>query len=270
MINDYLRVCEEAVRIGGREIQDWVGRFEVRKKGPADLVTQADLASQEAIRRTVLGAFPEHCLLGEEKVPGRAGHGSRRVPLDRRSPGRHDQFRPRRAALQRVAGPGTQRRPAGGRGLRSDAGGVFHGRRGPRGLAERPAHPHQSSRPVVRGPGRRGLSAERAARFARSAAVPGNGVPLSGHSTHRLVGPEPLLSGGRPLRSLLVLLDEHLGRGGRSADPAGGRRPDHIPHRRGLLPGGGPFPGRRQPRAPRPTARTGELCRVRETHHEAN
>ena len=70
MTNEYLRVCEEAVRIGGREIQDWVGRFEVRKKGPADLVTQADLASQEAIRRTVLGAFPGHCLLGEEKVPG--------------------------------------------------------------------------------------------------------------------------------------------------------------------------------------------------------
>ena len=69
MTNEYLRVCEEAVRIGGREIQDWVGRFEVRKKGPADLVAQADLASQAAIRRTVLGAFPGHCLLGEETTP---------------------------------------------------------------------------------------------------------------------------------------------------------------------------------------------------------
>ncbi len=50
-------------------IQGWVGRFEVREKGPADLVTQADLASQEAVRRTVLGAFPQHSLLGEERSP---------------------------------------------------------------------------------------------------------------------------------------------------------------------------------------------------------
>jgi myo-inositol-1(or 4)-monophosphatase len=70
ILNEYLRVCEEAVRRGGREIQDWVGRFEVRHKGPADLVTQADLASQETVRRIVLGAFPEHSLLGEETLPG--------------------------------------------------------------------------------------------------------------------------------------------------------------------------------------------------------
>jgi myo-inositol-1(or 4)-monophosphatase len=63
---NYLRVCEEAVRSGGQVIQDWVGRTEVRKKGPADLVTQADFASQEAVRRIVLKAFPDHCLLGEE------------------------------------------------------------------------------------------------------------------------------------------------------------------------------------------------------------
>lgn len=71
-INDYLRVCEEAVRLGGRVIQDWVGKFEVRKKGPADLVTQADFASQEAVRQLVLGQFPSHCLLGEEKTPENA------------------------------------------------------------------------------------------------------------------------------------------------------------------------------------------------------
>jgi myo-inositol-1(or 4)-monophosphatase len=68
-IDEYLQVCEAAVRLGGRVVQDWVGRFEVRKKGPADLVTQADLASQEAVRQTVLGAFPDHSMLGEEKKP---------------------------------------------------------------------------------------------------------------------------------------------------------------------------------------------------------
>jgi len=72
-INDldaYLRVCETAARHGAEAIRPWIGRTEVREKGPADLVTQADLASQEAVRATVLGAFPEHCLLGEEHLPG--------------------------------------------------------------------------------------------------------------------------------------------------------------------------------------------------------
>ncbi len=64
--SDYLQVCEAAVRAGGRVVQDWAGRFDTRKKGPADLVTQADFASQETVRQTVLAAFPDHSLLGEE------------------------------------------------------------------------------------------------------------------------------------------------------------------------------------------------------------
>ncbi|MBN1395197.1 MAG: inositol monophosphatase [Pirellulales bacterium] len=65
---DYLRVCEEAVRAAAGVVQNWVGRTETREKGPADLVTQADLESQETVRRIVLGAFPDHTLLGEEHV----------------------------------------------------------------------------------------------------------------------------------------------------------------------------------------------------------
>jgi myo-inositol-1(or 4)-monophosphatase len=38
----------------------------VREKGPADLVTEADLASQETIQAIILGAFPKHGFLGEE------------------------------------------------------------------------------------------------------------------------------------------------------------------------------------------------------------
>jgi len=68
-IDEYLKTCEKAVRMGGNAVQNWVGKFEVRKKGPADLVTQADLASQEAIRQVVLGAYPGHSLLGEEDDP---------------------------------------------------------------------------------------------------------------------------------------------------------------------------------------------------------
>ncbi len=74
--NDYLRVCEEAVRAAARVVQDWRGRTETREKGPADLVTQADLESQATVRRIVLGAFPDHCLLGEEEEPA-AGKGGR-------------------------------------------------------------------------------------------------------------------------------------------------------------------------------------------------
>ncbi|MBX7168363.1 MAG: inositol monophosphatase [Pirellulales bacterium] len=63
---DYLEVCETAARAGGQVLRDWAGRFAVREKGPADLVTEADLASQETIREIVLKAFPSHGFLGEE------------------------------------------------------------------------------------------------------------------------------------------------------------------------------------------------------------
>ncbi len=66
MVIDYMAVCEKAARAGGAVVQQWVDRFDAREKGPADLVTQADLASQEAIRQTVLESFPDHSLLGEE------------------------------------------------------------------------------------------------------------------------------------------------------------------------------------------------------------
>jgi myo-inositol-1(or 4)-monophosphatase len=45
---------------------DWRKRFSVREKGPADLVTDADLASQEAIRRSIAAQFPTHRFVGEE------------------------------------------------------------------------------------------------------------------------------------------------------------------------------------------------------------
>lgn len=72
-LSEYLTICEKAARAGGEAIQSWVGRFDVRKKGPADLVTQADLASQEAVRRVVLTAYPDHSLLGEEETPLASG-----------------------------------------------------------------------------------------------------------------------------------------------------------------------------------------------------
>jgi myo-inositol-1(or 4)-monophosphatase len=66
LVADYLAVCEEAARAGGEVLLSWVGRFSVREKGPSDLVTQADLAAQEAIKKVVLGHFPNHHFVGEE------------------------------------------------------------------------------------------------------------------------------------------------------------------------------------------------------------
>jgi myo-inositol-1(or 4)-monophosphatase len=63
---EFLKVCEKSARAGAKELMSWRGRFKVREKGPADLVTEADLASQEAVRATILGEFPEHDFLAEE------------------------------------------------------------------------------------------------------------------------------------------------------------------------------------------------------------
>jgi myo-inositol-1(or 4)-monophosphatase len=63
----WLETCAAAARAGGRELLDWRGRFESRAKGVADLVTDADLASQVAIQRLIGQRFPGHAFLGEEQ-----------------------------------------------------------------------------------------------------------------------------------------------------------------------------------------------------------
>jgi myo-inositol-1(or 4)-monophosphatase len=62
----YLDVCESAVREAGKVLTAHLGRVTVREKGRSDLVTEADYAAQETVRRVVFGAFPDHELLGEE------------------------------------------------------------------------------------------------------------------------------------------------------------------------------------------------------------
>jgi myo-inositol-1(or 4)-monophosphatase len=65
-MSEFSSTCEKAARAGGRVLLDWMGRFSVREKGPADLVTDADHASQEVIRQILLGDFPDHDFVGEE------------------------------------------------------------------------------------------------------------------------------------------------------------------------------------------------------------
>ncbi len=78
---EFVEVCEQAARAAGKVLLGWRGRFEVREKGPADLVTQADLESQEAVRSVVLGAFPDHAFLSEEE-PNRPPPGGYRWIVD--------------------------------------------------------------------------------------------------------------------------------------------------------------------------------------------
>lgn len=65
-LDRYLEVCQRAAQAGGAVLLDWAGRFAVREKAPADLVTEADEASQETIRKLLLEAFPEHGFRAEE------------------------------------------------------------------------------------------------------------------------------------------------------------------------------------------------------------
>ncbi len=57
-----------AARAGAKELLAWRGRFQTREKAPADLVTDADLASQAAIRTVIAARFPHHLFVGEEKT----------------------------------------------------------------------------------------------------------------------------------------------------------------------------------------------------------
>ncbi|NLX94605.1 MAG: inositol monophosphatase [Rhodopirellula sp.] len=65
-MSEFLDVCQDVVKAAGQVLMDRLGRVNVRAKGRADLVTEADFASQELIRRTILAAFPNHDVLGEE------------------------------------------------------------------------------------------------------------------------------------------------------------------------------------------------------------
>jgi len=75
MAESFLSVCLEAAELGGQALLEWQYRFTPREKGPKDLVSQADLAAQEAIRDCVLKSFPDHDFLSEEDAADRKSKG---------------------------------------------------------------------------------------------------------------------------------------------------------------------------------------------------
>ena len=69
LVDDYrafLPVAERAALAAGAILMAAYGKVEAREKGPGDLVTDADSASQCAIATILAGAFPDHTLLAEE------------------------------------------------------------------------------------------------------------------------------------------------------------------------------------------------------------
>jgi myo-inositol-1(or 4)-monophosphatase len=81
---DPLAVCLEAAHRGGAVLLEWLDRFRAREKGPKDLVTEADVASEKAIREVIQKAFPDHDFLSEEEAADRRAQGRESI-LPRRS-----------------------------------------------------------------------------------------------------------------------------------------------------------------------------------------
>ena len=59
-------VAERCAREAGATLLDWRTKFRAREKGPSDLVTDADFASQAAIRQRLQQERPEDLFVGEE------------------------------------------------------------------------------------------------------------------------------------------------------------------------------------------------------------
>ena len=73
MSDDYRGYQAAAERIAaeaGALLREAYGRVSAREKGPADLVTEADFASQRLIAARLHEAFPDHTLLAEEEGAG--------------------------------------------------------------------------------------------------------------------------------------------------------------------------------------------------------
>lgn len=61
-----LKAACRACRTGGAILLDWAKRFTPKEKSKANMVTEADLASQNAIFEELAAVFPDYGFLGEE------------------------------------------------------------------------------------------------------------------------------------------------------------------------------------------------------------
>ena len=77
---EYLAAAQEAARAGAAVLESWRGRFVVREKARADLVSEADQESQDAVKAFLLDRFPDHQFLGEEESFGKPIEATRPLP----------------------------------------------------------------------------------------------------------------------------------------------------------------------------------------------
>lgn len=77
-----LETAVTAAELGGRELKEWMGKFTVSEKNPADLLTEADGASQDAIYGYLCKQYPDHGFLGEEQLAVPRGDSPYRWVID--------------------------------------------------------------------------------------------------------------------------------------------------------------------------------------------
>ena len=67
MNSEHMAVAIDAAKAGAIELMSRRGSRKVQEKAPKDLVTDADLASQKAIRKVLTDAFDNYTFVGEEQ-----------------------------------------------------------------------------------------------------------------------------------------------------------------------------------------------------------
>ncbi len=67
---EIVAAAAHAARLGADQLEAWRPKFHVREKARADLVTEADVASQLAIRDYLAAEFPGYGFVGEEDAVG--------------------------------------------------------------------------------------------------------------------------------------------------------------------------------------------------------
>jgi myo-inositol-1(or 4)-monophosphatase len=65
---EWLTAAIDAAALAGNVLLNWQGKFSVREKSRANLVTEADEASQTAIVNRLRSQFPDYSFLGEENL----------------------------------------------------------------------------------------------------------------------------------------------------------------------------------------------------------
>jgi myo-inositol-1(or 4)-monophosphatase len=76
----FLDAARTAALRAAAVLDEWRSEFRVAEKGPFDLVTDADLASQRTMQEYLLGRFPGHGFLGEEEGAGQGRPGADAPP----------------------------------------------------------------------------------------------------------------------------------------------------------------------------------------------